>query len=191
MILKKITAIFFLLLFAFNWFGYRLAYDYVQQKNNQKLEVLLDNDSYSEEHFVELKIPVQHLAYQNSQAAYERYNGEVELNGTLYKYVKRKLAGDTLYLVCIINSKKMRLETAKNDFFKISNDLPQSNNSKSSDHTLSVFKNFQPVFNDCSFGAHISVLILSQQNNWLPEATAPLLFAAHLSPEQPPDAIAA
>ena len=190
MIVKKITAIFFLLLFAFNWFGYRLVYDYVQQKNNQKLEVLLDNDSFSEEHFVELKIPVQHLAYQNSQAAYERYNGEIELNGTIYKYVKRKLAGDTLYLVCIINTKKMRLETAKNDFFKISTDLPQSNNSKSSDHTLSVFKNFQPVFNDASFGANISLLILNQPNNWLPETTAPLLFAAHLSPEQPPDDIA-
>jgi hypothetical protein len=159
----------------------------MQDKSNQNLEALLDNDSYDNDQLVEIKIPIQHLPYQNNRISFERYNGEIELNGTIYKYVKLKLANDTLYLVCIVNTKKMHLETAKNNFFKISNDLEQNNNSKSSDNALSVFKNFQPVFNDSIFGVNIIPPFVIQENLWLPEKTENLLSSIHISPEQPPD----
>ena len=98
--MKKITAIFFLILFAFNWFGYRLVYDFMQVKASEQLETFLDNHFYDESQLIELKIPVN-LPYQASWTAYERYNGEVELNGTIYKDVKRKVSNDTLSLKCI------------------------------------------------------------------------------------------
>jgi hypothetical protein len=119
--LKKVAAIFFIVLFFFNWFGYRLAFDYMQHKSNKQLEALLDNNSYDESQLVELKVPVN-LPYLNNRPDYERYNGEIELSGVLYKYVKRKLVNDTLYLMCIPNTKKMHLELAKDDLFKISNE---------------------------------------------------------------------
>ncbi len=158
----------------------------MQHKTNQNLEALLDNNSYDEAELTELKIPV-HLPYQNSWTAFERYNGEIELNGTMYKYVKRKLANDTLYLMCIPNTKKMHLETAKNDFFKISNDLTQNNNSKKSDNSLSVFKNIQLVYYDSFFDLNITSPFAIEQNFWLPVKTKDLLSSAHISPEQPPD----
>jgi hypothetical protein len=182
--LKKLTAIFFLILFSFNWFGYRLMYDFAQHKNNQHLEALLDKSDYDESQLIELKVAMN-LPYQTSRSSFERYDGEIELNGTMYKYVKRKVANDTLYLMCIPNTKKMRLETAKNDFFKVSNDLEQ-NNSKSTENGLSVFK-YMTVYNDSSFGADIISPDISQENCWLPEKSESLKSFTHLSPEQPPE----
>jgi hypothetical protein len=132
----------------------------------------------------ELKVAMN-LPYQTSRSSFERYDGEIELNGTMYKYVKRKVANDTLYLMCIPNTKKMRLETAKNDFFKVSNDLEQ-NNSKSTENGLSVFK-YMTVYNDSSFGADIISPDISQENCWLPEKSESLKSFTHLSPEQPPE----
>ncbi|MEP6626553.1 MAG: hypothetical protein ABJA32_01170 [Ginsengibacter sp.] len=183
--MKKLTAIFFLILFSFNWFGYRLMYDVAQQKNNQHLEALLDKSDYDESQLIELKVAMN-LPYQTSRSSFERYDGEIELNGTMYKYVKRKVANDTLYLMCIPNTKKMRLETAKNDFFKVSNDLEQNNNSKNTDNGLSVFK-YMTVYNDSSFGAEIISPDISQENFWLAEKSESLQPSTHLSPEQPPE----
>lgn len=185
-ILKKITALFFLILFAFNWFGYRLVYDFLQVKANDQLEAFLDNHSYDESQLIELKIPV-HLPYQTSWTSYERYNGEIELNGTMYKYVKRKLANDTLYLKCIPNQNKMRLETAKNDFFKISNNLDQNNNPKET--TKSITKNLQTVFYESAFIIKINSPFTIQQNLWLPSKNSKIHDAIVCSPEQPPDVI--
>jgi len=188
--LKKLTAIFFLLLFAFNWFGYRLYYDYLQHKSNVNLEAALDSNSYDESQLVELKIAV-HLPYQTSWTSYQRYDGEININGTSYKYVKRKLSNDTLYLMCIPNTKKMRLETAKNDFFKNSNDLAQTDHSKNSDNSKSVTKNLQTVYDDASFGINILSPLMLNQKAWLPANADNAISSAHIIPGQPPDAIIA
>lgn len=185
--LKKITAIFFLILFSFNSFGYRLLFDYMQQRTDKKLEARLDNNSYDESQLIELKIPVN-VAYQTSWTAYQRCDGEITINGVMYKYVKRKLSNDTLYLMCIPNSAKMRLEAAKNNFYKISNDLNQNSDSKKSD-SKSVFKNLQSVYNEPSFLTKINSPIPVHQNLWLPEGILDLYTSFQISPEQPPDAI--
>ena len=186
--MKKIAAIFFLLLFAFNWFGYRLMYDYMQKEANKQLEANLDNKQYDESQLIELKVAVN-LPYQTSWSSYERYNGEITINGVKYKYVKRKLANDTLYLKCIPNTKEMMLQAAKNDFFKFSNNLVDNKSSKGADNNASVFKNLQPVFNDCLFGFIISSPFDDNNQNWLPERPIHLLSLIHSSPEQPPDAV--
>lgn len=183
--MKQLTAIFFLVLFAFNWFGYRLYYDYLQHKTNEHLEALINGNSFDEAQLKELKIPVN-IPYQTSWTSYQQYDGEIELNGTVYKFVKRKLSNDTLYLMCIPNTKKTRLETAKNDFFKISNDLAQNDNSKSA-NTKSVSGSQQTVYNESSFGLKILCPVTYRLCFWPPLKSKNLLSASHLSPEQPPD----
>ena len=69
---------------------------------------------------------------KTSWSNYERFDGEVKLDGTIYKYVKRKLTNDTLHLMCIKNIRKMEYENAKSDFYKNSNDLFSGNNSQKS-----------------------------------------------------------
>jgi hypothetical protein len=184
--MKKITALFFLTLFLFNLFGYRLIVDYLQQKLNDQLELRLDDNAYDESQLIELKIPM-HLPYQTSWSSYQRYDGEIEINGILYKYVKRKVFNDTLSLMCIPNAKKMHLETVKDDFFKISNDLQQNNNSKKPGNSKSAFKNLQGEYDRYSFVLHTNSLVYNQQNCWLPITSRNLLSFPHISPEQPPD----
>ena len=163
-----------------------MYYDYLQHKTNKNLEALIDNNSYDESQLMELKIPI-HLPYQTSWTSYQRYDGEIKLNGTIYKYVKRKLSNDTLYLMCIPNSNKMRLETAKNDFFKLTNDLTRNVNSKKSDSSNSFFKNLQNVYNDSSFGIHIMSPFILNQNCWHIAGTADIISTPHIIPGQPPD----
>lgn len=184
--MKRIVAIFFLVLFAFNWFGYRLMFDYLQQKTNSTLETLLDAHSYADSELIELKIPV-HLPYQNTWSKSERCDGEIEINGILYKYVKRQLAYDTLYLMCIPNTKKMHLETAKNDFFKRQNGLMQNKNSNDNDRSNLVNKNPQTVYNESFFLIKLIPSFTRVGTHWLPQKSKDLLFASHISPEQPPD----
>ena len=186
--LKKITALFFLILFLFNLFGYRFVFDYMQQKLNDQLEARLDNNAYEESQLVELKIPI-HLPYQTSWSSYQRHNGEVEINGILYKYVKRKLANDTLYLMCIANTKKMHLESAKEDFFKISNDLMQNDNSKKSDHSKSSFKNPQGDYDRNTVASYTVCPVAGERDPWLSVPPQNLRSSPHISPEQPPDVL--
>lgn len=159
----------------------------MQQKTDKKLEARLDKNTYDESQLIELKIPVN-VAYQTSWTSYQRCDGEITIDGIMYKYVKRKLANDTLYLMCILNSAKMRLEVAKNSFFKISNDLTNDTHSKKSD-SKSVFKNLQTVYNESSFLTKINSPLPHQENSWLPQGILDLHHSFQISPEQPPDAI--
>lgn len=165
-------------------------YDFLQKVANKQLEASLDKNSYDESRLIVIKVAV-HLPYQANWSYYERYNGEIKLNGVKYKYVKRKLANDTLYLKCIPNTKEMMLQTAKNDFFRLANNLLQNSNSKKATNTTSIFKNLQPVFNEPSLGFDISFPFGSDQRNWIPSKPMHLLSIIHLSPEQPPDIVTA
>jgi len=164
-----------------------MVVDYMLHKANTQLEARLDNNQYKDSQLIELKVPI-HLPYQTSWAAYERYDGEIEIDGMLYKYVKRKVANDTLYVMCIPNPKKMHLETAKNDFFKITNDLMQNGNSKKSDNSKTIsFKNLQGEYDDYSFQLNTIIPCSNLRYNWPAPNSKNLLSTPHISPEQPPD----
>lgn len=185
MILKKIAALFFIVIFLFNVVGYRFALDFIQHKVNTQLEEGLDNHLYNESELVELKVPLN-LPYQTSWAAFRRCDGEIQIGGTLYKYVKRKVANDTLYLMCIPNTQKMRLETVRNDLIAKANGIAQHDNSQKSDKAAGA-QSPQSVYDD--FSLVYSFLIPDENScNFLPALDSPhLLSSPHTSPEQPPD----
>lgn len=186
LIVKKITAILFLLLFSFNWFGYRLMFDYFEKEAKAQLEFSLDNNAYDESQLIELKVPV-HLPYQGNWTNFQRYDGEINLNGVVYKYVKRKLANDTLYLKCIPDTKKMNLQKAKNDFFSLSNNLAQNNHPEKPASSQNVLKYLQTIFYTSSFGINIYSPFSLRKNLWLWETNDHVQFAFLFTPEQPPD----
>ena len=191
LILKKVAALFFITLFLFNLFGYRLVVQYMQQKASAQLEARLDKNLYNDSQLIELKVPM-HLPYQTNWSAYQRFDGEIEVDGITYKYVKRKVADDTLYLMCIPNTKKMNLETAKNDFFKLTNDLTQNNNSKKSDNSKNIsFKTLQGEYDEYTFALNSFDLFSDNMNSWPCLNSEKLISSPHVSPEQPPDIIGA
>jgi len=126
----------------FNWYGYRLLTTWLEVKADHQLEARLDQNSYDESQLVSIKVPSTHLSYYNSSTQFERVNGQIEIEGVRYKYVKRRLFNDSLELLCIPNHTAMRLANVKNEFFKGVNDIRQDNGqSKKSDSTPGSSKN--------------------------------------------------
>lgn len=171
----------------FNWFGYRILADILQQQADTQLEARLDQNDYDESQLIELRVTLN-LPYQTNWADFERVDGEIEINGIHYKYVKRKVQDGQLVLLCLPNEAKMRLQTARDDFFKLVNDLqhPAQNKKSDNNHSLS-FNNFYTEY-------------WSQKNDWLfatwlaeplhyHNANAILKTVSYVStPEQPPEA---
>lgn len=150
--MKRVAAILLLLLFLFNWVGYRLLSDYLQRRADTRLEAQLDQHQYNESSLIELRVPLN-MPYQTASSNFERYDGEIEYNGTHYKYVKRKIENGQLVLLCLPNETKMRLQSARNEFFKLVNDLQRS--SSQSKNSTPAAEIINPVTE-----------YWQQQNNW-------------------------
>ena len=136
--MRKIAAILFILIFAFNLCGYRLVISLLQTKADAKLEVLIDNSDYNESQLIEMRVPLN-MAYQARYTAYERHYGEITIDGKAYTYVKRKIEGDVLVLKCIANESKQQLRETADDLVKSSGGQDQENNSKKSNSSIKIF----------------------------------------------------
>jgi hypothetical protein len=181
--LKSLTAILLLFLLAFNWVGYRMFMNLLEQKASLSLQQQLDNEQYDDKNLVEVKIPIN-LPYLSNWSSFEKFQGETEINGIYYKYVKRRLVNDTLILLCIPNTEKNELRIARSDFFKQVNDLPSNNNKTSSGKDqVSKAPTVDYLLNDAS----IEIVA----NNALPlhhsAYSDKLSLISRLVAEQPPD----
>jgi len=184
--LKKAAAILLSALLCFNWYGYQLVTGYLQYQSDLQLEVRLDNNDYDQSQLIELRIPLN-LPYHNDWNYYERYDGEIEFRGSHYKYVKRKIEKGDLVLLCLPDNAKQRIQSAKEEFFTLVNDLQQAPTGKATNPgKSSVHKNF---FSDYQ----------QEKNNWtiklLETPTAECSDTKYyflstgniLQPEQPPE----
>jgi hypothetical protein len=88
----------------------------------------------------------------NSQN-YERVDGEIAIKGIQYKYVKRRFYNDSVELLCIPNLAKTGVQNARDDFFRLANDLATNNTSskKSTDHTHLTKFSVQDFTDDHAF----------------------------------------
>ncbi len=186
--MKKLSAILLIALFLFNLFGYRLLFNYEQQQSDIRLEASLDKQDYNEADLVAIKVPLS-LPYVNNQQNFERIDGEITINGKILKYVKRKIADGNLILLCLPDHNKMRIESAKDEFFKYANDLVQNNQSKKSGQSKAgTFKNLSNEYDMPAYEytniyyCKIPAYYLKSQLNFLPSSH-------HTLPEQPPELI--
>lgn len=134
--LKRVASILLLAILLFNWGGYRLFTGYLEERADSRLEAKLDQDIYNESDLISIKIPTNLPYYTASSETYERVDGEIDIRGVSYKYVKRRLYNDSLELLCIPNVEKTGLQNAKDKFFRYANDLANDNTSskKSGSH---------------------------------------------------------
>jgi len=109
----------------FNLAGYTLLFDYYMQQSDKQLTQQLDNNQYNDSELIEVKIAL-HTPYLTSWSAYERVDGEVEVNGVVYSYVKRKIHNDTLSLLCLPNKNKTQLRAARVEYAGHVNDVPSN-----------------------------------------------------------------
>jgi hypothetical protein len=141
--LKRLLAIFFLVLFLFNAGGYYALHWVLSIKAEKDLITQIENEKYDLADEVTLAIPMA-LPYGelNADTYFEKMHGAFEYHGDQYKLIKQKLQNDTLYVVCVKNSAQKRVDSTIADYSKNANDVPSQ--TKQTLNLLSkLFKDFQ------------------------------------------------
>lgn len=139
--MRKLSAILFLTVLLFNFYGYSLVIDCMQNRQSAIIESKLDKQQYSDDELISIKTPLN-LPYYTSSANYERAYGSLEVNGVVYEYVKRRVNNDTLELLCLPNQSKTNLRSVKNEFVKFSVDTNSSQQEKKSNNFKISFPDF-------------------------------------------------
>ena len=139
--MRQLSAILFLAILLFNFYGYSLVIDCMQNRQSAILESKLDKQQYNDDELISIKTPLN-LPYYTSSPTYERAYGSLEVNGTVYEYVKRRVNHDTLELLCLPNKAKTNFRSVKNEFVKFATDATSSQQDKKSN----VFKISFPDF---------------------------------------------
>ncbi len=183
--MKKLTAIFLILIFLFNLGGYRIWFYFEQQRSDKSIEAFIDKEEYNESDLITIKVPLS-LPYQTDTKEFERISGEVNFNGKIYKYVKRRIENGEFVLMCLPDKNKMQIEKVKEDFFKNATDLAQNNNNKSGNSKSISFKNAFSEYEQFVLGFTLNSINNICQNFQLYKVQN-LLSSPHISPEQPPD----
>lgn len=179
--LKKISAIFLLLVFLFNLFGYQHLIKVLQQKADVALESRIDNADYDDTQLVEMRVSLN-MPYQQRFTDFERHYGEININGKVYTYVKRKIEGDVLILKCIPNEVKQQLKEKSNDITKSNAGNTQGHKKNNS----SVLKIFSGEYDDSnSFFSLNAVTAVTAEAN--ADYTSPINKGHLLTLQQPPD----
>lgn len=109
----------------FNIGGYRWIYTCLEKNATVVLENKIDAGNFSDDQLVEIQIPLNMPYYSDKD--FEEAYGETDWNGIHYRYVKRKISGNVLYLLCIPNKEKNKIVAAKNDFTRAQSDVQQNN----------------------------------------------------------------
>lgn len=127
--MKQLTALFLIGLFLFNLVGYRLFFRYVQNEADAQYEYALNQKNYDEQQMITLKVDLD-MPYLSENTSFERVDGEINVDGKVYKYVKRKIHNGQLVLLCLPDEKKTKLKSARDEYFSIANNLVAQSNSK-------------------------------------------------------------
>lgn len=171
--------------FAFNVAGYQLVYNYLSLQSDAKLELALDDNRYSDDELITIKQPTN-LPYYTDSKEFQRIDGEVEMDGVKYKYVKCRIYNGYLEMRCIPHKAKMKIEKSKEEYAKVAHDFQQNDASKKEGSQKSFQKSIseyeeQSLFTiDCGSklisNAYVLVKTVFEEN---------LYFT---TVEQPPDA---
>jgi hypothetical protein len=103
--------------------GYALVFKYfIHQSDIQIVNKMYDN-KFNSAQLIELKIPV-HMPTVQDWTEYEHIEGQVQVNGNYYNYVRLKMTRDTMSLLCLPNTVKKDLVKGDNLITKELNDIP-------------------------------------------------------------------
>jgi hypothetical protein len=183
---KQTASILLLAVLSFNWVGYRFVSGLLERKANVAFEARIDKADYDEASLIEIKVPLNAPYLSGNSSGFERYDGELELEGVHYKYVKRKIVDGELVLLCLPNESKNRFQNSRVDFFKLVNDLSHSGQSKEK-NSASSFKSFVTEYKQENNSWNIIALHSIMQQNVA--ADIPFLIADYSSVlKQPPRA---
>jgi hypothetical protein len=167
----------------FNIVGYRWYFSVIENKATAKLEQKISAGNFNEDQLVEIRIPLNMPYYSDKD--YEEVYGETDWNGEHYRYVKRKVSGNTLYLLCLPDKENTSIAQVKNEYTKAVNDVPA--NKQGSQQKNNFIKLLTSEFKISeSLTSENSISSLSLQ--FISKNTAVTNLFTPLTPAQPPEA---
>lgn len=184
--MKQTATIFLLVIFSFNMFGYRVVYNFMSNTADTNLELALDEKEYNDADLISIKQPTN-LPYYSNSNSFKRLDGEINVDGTIYKYVKVRVYQDSLELLCIPHVAKMKIQNSENEFYKLVNEFSAKGNKKKSGsdqkHIKVLVVEYEELYN-------ASLIKAPQQiSSALFYYTTPSIVDAEgKSAERPPDA---
>ena len=113
-----------------NVMGYYGVFLGLQYKNDRNMIQRLDAEDYAASETMTIKIPIA-IPYASDSKTFQRVDGKFEHQGEFYRLVKQRLAGDTLYVVCIKDHENKRIDEAMSTFVKTFTDKPVDHHSNS------------------------------------------------------------
>jgi hypothetical protein len=119
---------------VFNLVGCRWFFSIIEDKATAKIEKKISSRSYKEDQLVEIQIPLNMPYYSDKD--YEEVYGETDWNGEHYRYVKRKISGNILYLLCLPDKENTSIAKVKSEFTKSVNDVPANKQGSQQKNTL-------------------------------------------------------
>jgi hypothetical protein len=129
-LLKRIAAILLLSVLLFNWVGYRLLTAFWENRANTRFEATLDSDQYDSTQLILLRISADALPYSIVSEKFQRFDGWIGSGATRYRAVKRRLYNDSIEFLCVPDGSTGPFRLAKDNFFRLVNDLQKSGHSK-------------------------------------------------------------
>ena len=105
--------------------GYMVVFQYFMHRSDVQIVKQLYDNKIDNVKLVELKVPVNMPTIQD-WPEYEHIQGQIQLNNAYYNYVRLKMTKDTMYLICLQNDIKTKLEKANVIMAKNVNDAPLS-----------------------------------------------------------------
>ena len=183
--MKQLAALFLMGLFLFNLAGYRLFFHYIQSKADTRYEYALDRKQYDERQMITLKVDLD-MPYLPENTNFERVDGEINVDGVVYKYVERKIHNGQLVLLCLPDQKKTKLKSARDEYFSIANNLVAHSSTKESAPKSSVGKNITTDYEQYLMSYNIGYRCQASDFNRATDESVEL--SAHCSlPAQPPE----
>lgn len=184
--MKQFASILLLSLLVFNFVGYRLLFSALEQKADNTIVAQIDNEDYNDANLITVTVPLS-MPYLQDSKDFEKKDGEITLNGKVYHYVKQKVSEGNLVLLCLPDEQKTHLQSAKDDFFRLANELQNNTSSKKSGDNGKVIKLAISDYEALQTAA-VSLYSIPIENSFSSFFLYALLKGEGIMPEQPPEA---
>ena len=117
---------------------------YMEVRQDARMEAKLDQKNYTASELISIKTKLDLPYYNGSTDGFERAYGSVTVNGLEYQFVMRRVFLDSMELLCLPHTAKMKIEKAGNELNKLSfGDQPSQSNKKAGVIKISLPDFFQ------------------------------------------------
>jgi len=165
--------------------GYRLFFHYLQQTADEKYQLAVDKSTYDESQIVTVKINLD-MPYLPENTSFERVDGEINVDGKIYKYVQRRVYNGQLVLQCLPDEKRTKLRSSREEYFFYANNLAAHSGEKQSTPKSSVAKNLTTDYDRC-MNAYVVQRSCTLTSYTHPSNEALKSFVSEDTPAQPPE----